>query len=512
MSFHVRRLQAEKPKRFRKAGRILLTSLAIAKPLLGWYDLWKERYDQRKQKKNRVLFLKRLLLILIAILTAFILLATTVRALVSMDVINVGSITSIAGATLPSDEYGQTNIVLIGQGDDDHDGKYLTDTIIVASFDPENSHSVVLLSLPRDLYFLRSEKMGKGKLNSFYRDYRSYLIYQEGMEEEVASVEALRELGTEIGRKLELDIHHVLKVNFTAFTEAVDAIGGVDVEVPYDIVDTEYPDENYGFQTFEITKGTQHLDGETALKYARSRHTTSDFSRSARQQQILSAMAKKVQEEGLATDTGFISKMAQSLSKNIESTMTLREIIGLADLGRDIERDNIISMQLNDRNALYDGFIEPGGFLYTPPRDQFGGAAVLLPVSIPEFPVTWKQPRTLTHLLFRMRAIYLSPITINVLNSGAQSGAARRLATELIRYGFTVDKIVNADLSDTLETSLIFGRTEEFEGPSDFFGVLLGIESGEAPLELPTNQIQDVTIILGEDYSYQPLQNLYPPQ
>ena len=500
MTFHVRKLQKERPAHLVTLGRFLVASVAIVKPLIGWYEM-------RKQRRERVMFLKRLLFVLIAILTAFILLAATVRALVSMDVISLGSITSMASAPLPQDSYGHFNVLLIGQGDADHDGKDLTDTIMVASLDPHTTQSAVMLSLPRDLYFLKTEKMGKGKLNSFFRDFKSYLIYREGVDPEEARIAALRELGNEVGNKLGIDIHHVLKANFSAFTEAVDAIGGVDIDVPYDIVDTEYPDENFGYETFEILQGMRHLDGETALKYARSRHTTSDFSRSARQQQLLAAMAKKVKDEGLATDAGFITKMVQSLSRNVETTMSLREMIGVAELGRNIDREKIVTMQLNDRNALYDGFIEPGGFLYTPPRNLFDGVAVLLPVSIPEFPVTWRQPQALSKLLFRMRAIYLSPVTINVLNNGGPSGAARRLATELIRYGFTVDEIANADLPEKQETSIVFGRSENHTSQADFFGTLLKMQSTETPTTLPTEQINDVTIILGEDYDYLPLQH-----
>lgn len=508
MTFRVRRLQNEKPNRLRTLYGFTLAVLPLVKPMAGLYGSWKERQTEQKNRAYRIMILKRFLLITIAILVACILMASMVRALVSMDVLNVGTITSIASAEVQTNEHGHVNILLVGQGDADHDGKDLTDTLIVASLDPTNTKSAVLLSLPRDTYFLRTEKIGKGKLNSFYRDYKSYLIYQQGMAEEDAKKEALAELGAEVGRKLGLDISHVVKVNFTAFVEAVDAIGGIEIDVPYDILDTEYPDENYGYETFAINQGVQQLDGATALKYARSRHTTSDFSRSARQQQVLAAMAKKVKDEGYITDTGFLSAMVQNLSENVDSTLSLREMIGLAELGRAIERDHIITMQLNDRNALYDSFIEPGGFLYTPPRNEFGGTAVLLPVSIPEFPVTWKQPQALGTLLFHNRNMYLTPMSIHVLNNGGASGTARRLATELIRYGFTVNKIANAKLPNKQDSSVLFAGSEEHQESAEFFANLLGLQVAEVPTDLPVEQVSDITIILGADYSYQPLQNL----
>ena len=179
------------------------------------------------------------------------------------------------------------------------------------------------------------------------------------MSEEEASIEALREIGAEIGQTIDMTIHGVIKVDFTAFIEAVDAIGGVDIDVPYDIVDIEYPDDNFGFEPFEIHAGSQHLNGETALKYARSRNTTSDFDRSARQQQLLTALAAKAKGEGLHKDPSMIIEFFNIFQENVESTLSLRELIGLAAFAQEIKPDRVITMQLSDRNALYNSFIEP---------------------------------------------------------------------------------------------------------------------------------------------------------
>jgi polyisoprenyl-teichoic acid--peptidoglycan teichoic acid transferase len=508
MSFHVRQLQQEKRSRLKPLYRFLAASLTMAKPIHGWYLLWSKRNAHQKTRKKRVVMLKKMLLILISVLTVCILIAATVRGMVSMGLLNIGTVTSIAGAELPRDQYNQFNVLLLGQGDADHDGKDLTDTIIIASLDPDISKSAVLVSLPRDTYFLHTEKMAKGKLNSFYRDYKSHLIYQEGIDPEDAPAEALKEIGNEIGRKLGIEIHHTVNVNFSAFIEAVDAVDGINIDVPYDIKDTQYPDNEYGFETFELLKGEQKLDGITALKYARSRHTTSDFSRSARQQQLIGAMAKKVKEEGHITDTSFIASMLQNLSKNMESTMSLREMIGLASLAKNIDRNRIITMQFNDRNALYDGFIEPGGFLYAPPRNLFNGTAVLLPVSIPEFPVTWEQPKAFIKLLTNARKVYLNRPVLNILNNGAAPGSARKLATELIRYGFSINDIANADLESKQDKSILFGNNESKEILEEFFKSILNIENGLPPEGLPIEQQEDITIILGKDFNYQPIKSL----
>ena len=484
----------------------MVNTLEFSRPLIHWYEDWKKRHDEQKEKQHRIHLLKKTLLVLIAIFCALFILAGVAKALLSVRIFSLAQIASVTGTAPATDENGFTNLLLLGQGDADHDGKDLVDTIILASLDPKKTHGTVLLSFPRDLYFLSTEKMGDGKLNTFYRDYKGYLKHSKGLSDEEASVEAIREFGAEIGRTMEMEIHGVIKVDFTAFKEAVDAIGGVDITVPYDIVDEQYPDENYGFDPFVIEKGDQHLNGATALKYARSRHTTSDFDRSERQQQLIRAMVAKAREEKLQKNPNVIINFLTIFKENVETTLGIRELIGLAAFADSIDMGKIITMQLNDRNALYDAFIEPGGFLYDPPRDLFDGASVMLPVSMPEFPVTWKQIRALKRLLIDTRSVYLAHPTIAVLNAGAKSGAARRLATELTRYGFVVDTVANASLPEQTKT-FVAAQNEDAAIVSDFFSSLLTVDNQSMPT-LPAEEMRTVTIVLGTDYEYRPLQDL----
>ncbi|MDP7247076.1 MAG: LCP family protein [Candidatus Peribacteraceae bacterium] len=504
MSFTVRKIDDKKRRRKGFPWKsVALNTLEFGRPLLHWYEDWKKRSTKSKKAKKRVQFMKKLLLILISVLVALFILNLLGSALFSVRILSFSQLTSMAGTPPPVDRNGFTNILLMGQGTVEHDGKDLTDSIMVASVDPLNTKSVVLLSFPRDLYFLNTEKMGKGKLNTFYRDYKGYLRYMKELSRDDSSLEALKELGAEIGRVLEMPIHGVIKVDFTAFEQAVDELGGLDIEVPYDIIDNEYPDENFGYEPFEIRKGPNHLDGKTALKYARSRSTTSDFGRSARQQQLIKAMGTKAKETGFHKKSGTIVNFMKIYANNVETTFALRELVGLLSYATDMDPNNVITMQLSDRNALYDSFIEPGGFLYTPPRNLFDGAAVLLPVSIPEFPVTWKQIRGLRKLLFESRDIYLAKPTVSILNAGAPSGHARKLATELTRFGFPVDVIANASMPKQ-EQSIASSSDEKTKS---FFASLLNMNPSDIPTELPTDEVRELTIVIGKDYSYKSLQS-----
>ncbi len=505
MSFSVRRLD-DRHERKSKWKSALMLLLAATRPVLTVAHIWKEKQEEKRKEAERENLLKRVAVILVTVLCGFVLFAGTTKALLSLNVLNIGSLIDTVGSELPTDTHGHINVLLLGQGDSDHDGVDLTDTVMIASIDPATD-SAVLLSLPRDLYFLETEKMGKGRLNSLYRDYK-IVLKRNGMEEAEASELAMRELANEIGIALNIELHHIVKVDFIGFVQAVDALGGIDIVVPETLVDTEYPGPNYTYETFTIQGGPQHIDGETALKYARSRHSTSDFDRSARQQQILQAIADKVREEGILTKPGQIMDLLGIMKEHVETTLQVRDMVALAGIGRDIDRSKMITMQLNSQNGLYGEFSSPGGLLYNPPRDLFGGAAVLLPVSIPEDPVTWDRIRLLTELLVHMRTPYMEDAPILIRNAGAVEGSGRRLGGELIRFGFNVADIGNSENDTEQERSTIQGP--EDSETAKLLASLLGLDfiplpklvsSQASSIALPP---QPITITLGSLYEYNP--------
>lgn len=509
MSFTVRRLHEERPSSASSWRRVVLRALRTLRTLLPVLRRGNQKAAQEYALKRRLHLCKRILVLLVACMLALFVLASVGGAMLQIRILRLPQIFSVAGTAPASDDHGRTNLLLLGQGDEDYDGKDLTDSIIVASLDPIHTHSVALLSLPRDLYFLRTEKLGEGRLNTLYRD-RLYALMRGGQSREEASLQAMRELANEIGSHLHLPIHAIVKVDFTGFVEAVDTLGGVDVVVPEEIVDPHYPGPNYTETTFRIAAGPAHLDGVTALQYVRSRHTTSDFSRSARQQQILRALGEKATLTGLIRRPRALADLLATVRDHVETTLSLSEIVGLAGLAATIPGDRVSVMQLSDRNGLYDAPVEPGGFLYAPPRAEFDGASVLLPVSIPEFPVTWKQITVLADLLFRVRTPYLVRPRIVVLNAGATSGLGRKLSSELTRFGFTPERVANATLDGKLTSSIVVAGSVT-QDTATFFATLLGFPLAPAPVGLPPEEQADVTILLGRDYRFRPLQSLHSP-
>lgn len=520
MSFTTRRVREEKkPSQLRRYAAFALPLIRSATQYYKHFQHAKVE-DEVKVKRERTL--KRTVTLLLSALLVLLLLIGTLKVLIRIKAVALNMV-SIAGVALPADENGFTNILLLGEGDNDHQGVDLTDTVMIASLDPKHTKSAVLLSIPRDTYILSTEKMGKDRVNSLYRNYKNSLVHQ-GMEKPEASAEALKQLTKEIGTILGISMHGAVKVNFSGFEQAIDSIGGIDVDAPSDIVDTEYPGPNYSYETFQINQGVQHLDGATALKYARSRHSTSDFSRSGRQQQIIAAAAKKIKDGGLIKNAGKLTELLSIISKNVESTLSTRELLGLADLAKAIDTQKIVSMQINDQNGLYGSGIGQGGFLYSPPRDQFSGAAVLLPVSLPEFPITWTQVRKFTNLLFLHREAFITPSSIAILNGGGKEGLARKIGGELYRYNFNVldtrnygpkgspvfeESFIAINPTLTAGADTTKEALERATLTSTLLSSILKLKVGTTPDAAPFEKDSaDIVIVLGKDFQYTPLHEL----
>lgn len=516
MTFESRPIQSErKPSAASRSARSVIGG--VLAQILKLRQVLKNRQARSVDTERRVHLLKRTVILLLSGLLILLLLRSSVRLLVAMRFLSLGNFFSMASAEMPADVNGFTNVLLLGEGDSDHDGVDLTDTIMVVSLDPKKTLSAVMLSLPRDLYALETAKMGGGRINSLYRNYKGYLMLHDGMEESAASQAAMKELASEIGTMVNLPIHGVVKVNFSGFVQAIDAIGGIDVDVPEDIDDQQYPGPNDTYEPFQTSAGPQHLDGGMALKYARSRHSTSDFSRSARQQQIIAATGQKLKESGLIRSASKLTELYGVVSENVESTFNVRELLGLASIGQQIDHSRIVRMQLSDKNGYYSEgpLAAPGGLLYAPPRDQFEGASVLLPASIPEMPVTWKQIRLFGTLLFEQRQFFVFPQRIAMLNAGAKEGSARRLASELTRFGFTVSSVANypRELLEPTKSAIVpllapdGKESAAREAFGKFLTDVLGLRSGPAQVP-PLAADADFIIVISKDFTFKPLQSL----
>jgi len=353
----------------------------------------------------------------------FVVMKVTLAAYHFVSEFTPASILEVVGKDLKKDENNYTNIVLLGDGGYIREGGGLIDTIMVASIDYEKN-AVSMISVPRDYYVGKNINLGLdryGKINQIYNNYN-----------DLTEPERFEKIKLAVGELVDLDIQYYMRIDFDGFVEIVDSLGGISINVPKAINDPTYPNKtDTGYSPFKIQAGLQDLDGETALKYARSRHTSSDFDRAARQQLILEAIRQKALSAGVLTDLDTLSNLYNAIQDNFDTDLSIREMASLGSFAEQLDRSHIVRKQLNN-NPLGDG-----GFLYDGAIAVYG-SAVLVP-----YGDNLDLIHQYTDLVFNHREIYYETAKIEILNATKSGGIAGEVADELKRFGFVVEEIGN---------------------------------------------------------------------
>ncbi|HUE67402.1 MAG TPA: LCP family protein [Candidatus Acidoferrum sp.] len=254
----------------------------------------------------------------------------------------------------------QVNVLLLGMGGDENDAPYLTDSIMAVSIDP-TSNRVMMASIPRDLVVhmnLQStpSRTWTQKINAAYEVPYTNIICC------VASQYTGPNGGGyaaehEVSKVTGLTFDHYIAIDFVAFRDMVNALGGVDVCLTTNLDDLEYPNYNNGYMPIHFKAGCQHLNGEQALEIARSRHAiqpeqSSDFGRARRQQDIMQAIKKKA-----TTVNGFAKAPAllSALQKNIHTDMSLTDMKAIYDWGKNLPDSSIVRVALTAPSGAAQG-------------------------------------------------------------------------------------------------------------------------------------------------------------
>lgn len=442
------------------------------------------KQEPKPKRKLRALEMTRMSLIIAGIgaaLVLFLLLAAYafLRGVsFNLPAMVVENVSNIFGQQLQTDSNGDTNVLVIGVGGEKHEGPYLTDSIMLVNI-KNNQSSVGMLSIPRDLY-VSVPGVGGTKINGVYtlamQKAGAQGILDENSNAEVlpeVHMEAMNTLKDVVERVTGSEIQYTVRIDFKGFVDLVDMVGGVEVDVPENFIDRQYPDNNYGYETFFLRAGHQLLDGETALKYARSRHSSSDFDRAKRQQTILKALLDKLISKDILTNPSQLRRIYLSLSSNITTDLSWREILRLAGYAQKLPRENIASAVLSDDPTL------PGGVLYNPDRAAFGGAAVLLPKGATAAnPNYYKDIQFFTYMFFHNPQFFANPPKVLVLNgtltNGRRvSGIASLASTLFGKYGIEVES-GNAPAGVGLpETTFFFYSKEDADKNADNFQLFI---------------------------------------
>ncbi len=311
---------------------------------------------------------------------------------------------------------GRVNILLLGIGGQGHEAPNLSDTIIVASIDPRTK-DVAMLSVPRDLWVSIPQR-GYAKVNA---------AYAYGEMSRAGNGPALAK--ATISKILDLPIHYYIRVDFAGFRQAIDTVGGVDVHVDKPLYDPYFPSdsENGWYQPFYITAGDHHMGGVIALRYARSRETTSDFDRAARQQKVLVALRQKVLSSSTLLNPAKITSLINIFGNHIETDLKVNEMLKLTDLIKGVDTTKITNKVLDNtpQGLLKDGNV--------------GGAYVLLPRA-----GNFSEVQAFAHSIFVDSYLKDEHAAVEVSNGAARAGVATAVAQALSSYNYNVTKVTTA--------------------------------------------------------------------
>lgn len=338
---------------------------------------------------------------------------------------------SLSGTTLIGEETNRVNVLLLGNpgAGDDVEGPYLTDTVIIASLSTENNQGV-FFSLPRDLY-VKIPGYGNTKLNA---------AYKIGNSQEGAGGETLSQIAGDITG---LDIPYFIRVDFDGFEQLINELGGVTVEVEKDLYDEEYPTADKGFETLDIKAGTYTMDGAMALKYARSRQSTSDFDRSKRQQELILAMKEKAAELDLLSQPSKALVIADILQDSLETNMNLGEIKRFLELVEDFDVSAFTTKVFDD---------SPTGLLYGTRVDEL---YVLRPVG-DDFKVISDYVAQIVSgevsLTDLEEEAIQEPLKTEVLNGTNTTGLAGKIADQLDSEGYDIVHVGNNSIRGFVKT------------------------------------------------------------
>lgn len=347
---------------------------------------------------------------------------------------------------LRGEQDDRINILLLGMGGEGHEGPNLTDTIMVASIKP-SERKVALLSIPRDL-IVPVPKIGWRKINSV-NAFGELDAHGRGGEQTRDMIEGL----------LGLDIPYYVRVDFEGFRELIDGVNGIDVHVDKKFSDYTYPTKNYGVQTISFQEGWTTMDGDTALKFARSRHGNngegSDFARAKRQQKVINALKEKMLAAKTYRNPATIANTLAALQANITTNLQIGEILRLARMA---QADG--SFEIAHR-IIDDG---PGSPLVS---STFAGAYVLIPRND-----DWSGLRNIATDVFAQaetdapappkpeeKVAAEEKARVEIRNGTGKAGQARVAATSIAGAGFEVVKIGNAD-AFTYTKTVIYDLTK----------------------------------------------------
>ena len=276
---------------------------------------------------------------------------------------------TLAPTLPPWDGKERLNILAVGVDAREGDGNsFNTDTLIVISIDPV-TNQVAMFQVPRDMVdvpvpanvrSLWSGGVYPRKINNWYNDNRNRTDLWPGTSPVSRGFNALKSL---LGELYGLDIRYYVKVDFAGFRDAVNTLGGLQVNVQMPVYESLYP-AGVGYLTrLYIPAGPQHMTGAEALRYARSRHRATDFDRGRRQQRVIISVKDQTSIQAVFAN---LEQLITDIGRSVKTDIPVSELPKMLSLAESIDTKNIRSYVFSPNVYATEYANSSRGYIITP--------------------------------------------------------------------------------------------------------------------------------------------------
>ena len=350
-----------------------------------------------------------------------------------------------------------------------------SDTLILVRVDPLAGWAT-MLSIPRDSV-VQLPNGNFGKVNSAYAYgfYNAEKLYGSGTSKDAGGGAAAAQT---IERFLNVKVDYTAQVDFQGFERLVDSVNGIVIDVKATLVDPEFPTENHGVERIYIAPGIQQMNGRTALTYARSRHSSNDFDRSKRQQQVLKAVLSAVRNRGIMDNVSLLPQWVGVLEQNVRTTLPIGNISTMSDLAgiaSRLDSNRISQLAINPLEVQVDNVI--GSDIYWNSAD------------IASLVKRWKTGAGIDGI-----------VNLQVLNGTNVSGLGSKVTTDLSKQGFAT---IDAGDGTTTTTTMLYDigdHSRERQRIIDSLGLSSTQISVNATRPNGASKEANLVLVVGTDY------------
>lgn len=397
---------------------------------------------------------------------------------------------------LKKDSTGKyTSVMIVGVDTRETGNLMNTDSIIVATYSYDTK-DLSMISIPRD-FFVRIYPNKTGKINSVYASHEQ--------KTKGSGMEALKNV---IEEMTDIEIQYHVMIDYKAFVQLIDAVGGVTVNVENSFTDKCYPstrgtpgsysayciDSAGWWETVSFTAGPTEMDGQTALKFSRSRHSSqnsegTDFARARRQQRVIAALRDEVLSSETLLNPKKVMDLMSAVQNNIKiSEFTIDDVQAGINILKDFQKSN---------GNTYSFVLDPTSGGSSLIKSQNGEGYIILPI---EGQGKYTKIKDYVTLLLKNPKLYSENPTVYVYNAGLGYQAVYEKTQELREeFKYINIKYLGNLYSDKQGVYVYSNKDNEFKYSTDQLSKYIKPTSTSKP-EFITNNLkgEDISILFGK--------------